>query len=83
MAEVGEDDENREWTCAHCPKTRLEDLNPYTHKLLRLRMLRAAGYPFEANDLTYEEWLDLGRLNQWLETPVPSRSKSESMTKDR
>jgi len=51
-----------EWTCKNCPKKKAEDLNPYTHKLLRLRTLRTAGYPFGANDLTYEEWLDLGQL---------------------
>lgn len=27
------------------------------------------GYPLRANDLTPEEWQDLGRINQWLEPP--------------
>jgi hypothetical protein len=57
------------WSCAHCPKKRPADLNIYTHKLLRLRRLQQAGYPFHANDLTYEEWLDLGRVNECLRTP--------------
>jgi len=51
-----------EWTCRNCPKTRFEDLHPYTRKLADLRMLRVAGYPLRANDLTMEEWLDLGHL---------------------
>jgi len=54
------------WTCANCPKTREEDLSEYTVKLLKMRTLRMAGYPLRANDLTYEEWLDLGRIEQWL-----------------
>jgi hypothetical protein len=29
---------------------------------LRLRQLKLAGYPFRANDLTLEEWADLGNL---------------------
>ena len=55
-----------DWTCRNCPKKKAEDLHPYTHKLLNLRMLRMAGYPFRANDLTYEEWLDLGQMEQML-----------------
>lgn len=31
-------------------------------------MLRDAGYPFTKNDLTLEEWLDLGRLENFLKT---------------
>ena len=42
----------------------------YTKKLLRLRMLRMGGYPFDKNELTYDEWLDLGKLEQWLPTQV-------------
>ena len=65
--EVGDDPANLEWTCANCPKKRAEDLHPYTTKLLRLRTLKAAGFPFRANDLTPEEWLDLGRIEQEFE----------------
>jgi len=63
--------DNLEWTCKNCQKKRAEDLHPYTLKLLRIRMLREAGYPLCVNDLTYEEWLDLGRLEQCLQTPAP------------
>ena len=59
--------ENLEWTCANCPKKSADSLHPYTTKLLRLRTLKAAGFPFRANDLTPEEWLDLGRIEQELE----------------
>lgn len=70
-----ESGDNLAWACANCPKTRVEDLHPYTHKLLRIHTLRKAGYPLKENDLTYEEWLDLGKVEQWLETPEPLKSK--------
>ena len=60
--EFGEDTPELEWACKNCPKKRQEDLSPYTLKLLQLRTLRAAGYPMQANDITYQEWMDLGRL---------------------
>lgn len=60
---------NLEWACANCPKKRPEHLSPYTHKLLRLRALKAAGYPFKADDLSPEDWLDLGKVILCLETP--------------
>lgn len=60
------------WSCANCPRTRAEDLDPYTVKLLRVRVLQAAGYPLAADDLTMEEWLDLGVVNQWLQATSPT-----------
>lgn len=68
-AEFGD---NLEWTCTNCEKKRAADLSPYTIKLLRLRNLRQAGYPLQANDLTLEEWLDLGDL----ENALPSSESS-------
>ncbi|MFH2129766.1 MAG: hypothetical protein ABIK68_05270 [bacterium] len=38
----------------------------YTKKLLKIRQLRMGGYKFENNDLTYEEWIDMGKLEQWV-----------------
>lgn len=57
---------NIEWACANCPQKRPEDLSPYTVKLLSVRKLQKAGYPLEANDLTLEEWFDLGLICQML-----------------
>lgn len=67
---------NLEWSCKNCPKGKAEDLHPYTLKLLGLRELSIAGYPFGPNDLTAEEWHDLGKVIQWLEIPAVSKSKS-------
>lgn len=67
IEEVGEP--MLEWQCRNCPKKRWQDLHPYTLKILKLRRLQKAGYPFGANDLTLEEWEDLGLVNEWLETP--------------
>jgi len=47
-------------------------ISDYTLKLLRVRLLRQAGYPLHANDLTPEEWQDLGRIEQWVQTPTRS-----------
>lgn len=58
-----------EWACKNCKKHRGEiKLHPYTRKLMNNRMLIMAGYPLRRNDLTVDEWVDLGRLNQWLAT---------------
>jgi len=61
---MGADSPELGWACENCPKTRASDLHPYTSKLLTIRRLRQAGYPLEANDLTYEEWLDLGQVQE-------------------
>jgi hypothetical protein len=34
---------------------------------LELRRLQQGGYPFEANDLTLEEWQELGVINEIIE----------------
>jgi hypothetical protein len=31
-----------------------------------LRRLQKAGYPFGKNDLSYDEWMDLGLLNEMM-----------------
>ncbi|SDP78019.1 hypothetical protein [Desulforhopalus singaporensis] len=31
-------------------------------------MLQKAGYPFEADDLSLDEWMDLGRIRELLES---------------
>lgn len=36
-------------------------------KILRLRRLIRAGYPFRANDLSIEEWEDLATANEMIE----------------
>jgi hypothetical protein len=53
--------------CSHCAKKRESDLHPYTTKLLQIISLQNAGYPFGADDLTLEEWHDLGHLRKQLE----------------
>ena len=58
--------ENLDWACANCNKRKEKDLSDYTQKLLRIRTMRIAGYPLKANDLTFEEWMDLGLIEEWL-----------------
>jgi hypothetical protein len=59
-----ENGDNLAWACEHCPTMRRENLMQYTVKLMNLRTLQAAGYPFTANDLTLEEWSDLGLVKE-------------------
>jgi hypothetical protein len=82
MLEFGEGP-NLEWTCKHCNKKKPEDLNPYTIKLLNQRMLKKAGYPLEANDLLYEEWLDLGKVCTALDTGCPFMGGKEQSAKSK
>jgi hypothetical protein len=53
--------------CKDCKSKRPEDLHPYTHKLLRIKALQDGGYPLDQDDLTLEEWMDLGRIKYELE----------------
>jgi len=55
-----------EWACANCPKKRFSDLSEYTVKLLNLVALQHGGFPIPADDLTLEEWVDLGRMKETL-----------------
>jgi hypothetical protein len=66
LEEVGVD--NLQWTCDQCPKKKAASIHPYTVKLLGLLELQKGGYPFVANDLTLEEWVDLGRVKMALKT---------------
>lgn len=59
------DGQNLEWACANCEKARGDLIHPYTWWLLKLHKLRLAGYPLRANDLSLEQWLDLGRMTEW------------------
>lgn len=52
--------DNLEWTCAHCKKRRPEAIHYWTTHIIDIRRLQLGGYPFDKNDLTYEEWQDLG-----------------------
>jgi len=68
---VGDDGDETalEWACENCPKKRSSDPNPSTHKLLRLRSLQAGGYVIDNDELSAEEWMDLGWIKQALEPP--------------
>lgn len=62
--------ENLQWTCNRCPKKKAASLHPYTTKLLELYELQRGGYPFDKNDLTLEEWIDLGRIKEALKPRI-------------
>jgi hypothetical protein len=52
--------------CAGCKKKNSGPISPRTAHILKLRLLVLAGYPFEKNDLSFEEWMDLGTVNEML-----------------
>lgn len=56
--------EHLEWACSKCEKKRYDQIHPYTQKIMEIRRLREAGYPFTANSLTLEEWQDLGAYEE-------------------
>jgi len=58
-----------EWTCENCPKKKADEIMDYTRKMLRVWRLQRAGFPMSANDLTLEEWEDLGRMKEVLTPP--------------
>ena len=55
------------WACGECEKKRAEDISDWTFHILELRKLHKAGYPFRPNDLSLEEWEDLGTANMTIE----------------
>ena len=59
-------DSGMDWACENCRKKRFVDLHEYTVKLFGLVALQDGGYPFAPDDLTLEEWVDLGRLQDVL-----------------
>jgi hypothetical protein len=62
-----------EWTCANCPKKKETDIGEYTRKMLRINALQQGGYPFDANDLTPDEWIDLGIVRRYFERDADPR----------
>jgi len=49
-----------------CKKKKRDPIGHYTGHILTLRRLNLAGYPFKKDDLSYEEWMDLGIINEML-----------------
>jgi len=58
----------RQWICAHCGEVTGEKLTPETLRFLVLRALIRAGYPLDKDDLDFEDWLNLGRIEEAIAT---------------
>jgi hypothetical protein len=63
-AECREEIADLTWACANCKKHPPDEISPWTWHLLELRRLQQGGYPFEADDLSLEEWEELGTINE-------------------
>jgi hypothetical protein len=53
-----------EWTCPNCNKIKPESIGLRTQKVIYLHRLQSGGYPFQADDLSEEDWQDLGLAAQ-------------------
>lgn len=57
--------------CRRCPKFKARP-SPYVNRLLRLRLLRLAGYPFAPDSMSLDTWLDLGVLESVIAAKTPT-----------
>ena len=57
-----------QWICANCRELTGEKLSSSALRLLILRALRRAGYPFEQTDLDFEDWLNLAQIEEMIAT---------------
>jgi hypothetical protein len=55
------------------------DVSPYAHHILWLRTLQLGRYPFNQNDLSLEEWEDLGQANETIESIKSSQMAMAGM----
>jgi len=60
-----------EAVCASCHRYEPYIPSAWLSHILFLNTLSIAGYPFAQDDLSMEEWLDLGILKYELETYIP------------
>ena len=49
--------------CKGCEKNEPFETTDYFNKIWFFYRLRKGGYPLEANDLSVDEWIDLGILD--------------------
>ncbi len=58
------------WACEKCEKRKSAEIHPWTNHILFLRRLGKAGFPFGKDDLSMNEWLDLGLANEVIESKM-------------
>lgn len=58
--------QNLESVCARCEAREYEP-SPWCMHILFLYTLQSGGYPFQANELSIEEWLAIGEVKKILE----------------
>ncbi len=62
------------YRCGECEKKKQSDLDEYTRKIFWLRRMQTAKYPFGPNDLTLEEWEDLGAVEETMKWQTKTQS---------
>jgi hypothetical protein len=53
--------------CPSCPKRQERRPSEWLTHIWYLFLLQRGGYPFEKNDLSVEEWIDLGIVREHFE----------------
>lgn len=57
--------------CSDCEAREPYEPSAWFHHIRFIYRLQQGGYPFEANDLTLEEWIDVGTLREAIEKLTP------------
>jgi len=55
------------FVCSQCDAREKYKPSSFFYQIWFLHLLSSAGYPFQKNDLTIEQWLALGELKMELE----------------
>lgn len=55
------------WICGHCSEVTAESFSGKTLRWWLLHRLRQAGYPFDKNELDWEDWLNLALVQELME----------------
>jgi hypothetical protein len=53
--------------CSACDKRETYEPSEWFNHIWFLMRLQLGGYPFKANDLSIEEWIDIGVLKEEIE----------------
>jgi hypothetical protein len=68
---------NLDVICAGCKRNESKQPGPWFQHIWFLMQLQDGGYPYEKDDLTVEEWLDLGEMRKALEQARSLTDKDE------
>lgn len=68
-------------TCKSCTKKKVIDLHPYINFLLLLRNLMERGWKVDKNDIYFETWLDIIKMENAIYTANKKRRDQQRGSK--